>query len=166
MSSLTSNNNKNNHLPEKTIRKDLITEWRLPKPEVGEDGEVIEWFPVVRVGRFIPFGYLQDPDDYDILIPIETELRLLEQAKKHLRQYSYRDVANWLSTHSGRSISHVGLMKRVKLEDKRRRQAAVQRHLADRYKEALQKAEALESQRLGGHRTRSFSNDEDGEDGE
>ena len=103
----------------------------------------------MRIGRTVPFGYEQDPTDLDVLQPIVDELELLERAKKYLRQYSYRDVANWLSEQSGRYISHVGLMKRVKLEQKRKRQASNQRYLAERYKEALQKAERLE-ERIGG----------------
>ena len=122
-------------------------DWKLPVPEETEDG--FNWQPVVRIGRTVPFGYEQDPTDLDVLQPIVDELELLERAKKYLRQYSYRDVANWLSEQSGRYISHVGLMKRVKLEQKRKRQASNQRYLAERYKEALQKAERLE-ERIGG----------------
>ena len=128
-------------------------DWKLPVPEETEDG--FNWQPVVRIGRTVPFGYEQDPTDLDILQPIVDELELLERAKKYLRQYSYRDVANWLSEQSGRYISHVGLMKRVKLEQKRKRQASNQRYLAERYKEALQKAERLE-ERIGG-RTEGLS---------
>ena len=128
-------------------------DWKLPVPEETEDG--FNWQPVVRIGRTVPFGYEQDPTDLDVLQPIVDELELLERAKKYLRQYSYRDVANWLSEQSGRYISHVGLMKRVKLEQKRKRQASNQRYLAERYKEALQKAEKLE-ERIGG-RTESLS---------
>ena len=125
-----------------------ITEsWRLPLPEETEEEYV--WVPVVRVGRMVPWGYKQDPDDPDILLPIPEELELMEQAKKFLKQYSYRDVANWLSEQSGRSISHVGLYKRVKLEYKRKTEAANQRYLAKRYKEALEKAEKIEKQCLG-----------------
>ena len=122
-------------------------DWKLPVPEETEDG--FNWQPVVRIGRTVPFGYEQDPTDLDVLQPIVDELELLERAKKYLKQYSYRDVANWLSEQSGRYISHVGLMKRVKLEQKRKRQASNQRYLAERYKEALQKAERLE-ERIGG----------------
>ena len=74
---------------------------------------------------------------------------MLEKAKKYLKQYSYRDVSNWLSEQSGRYISHVGLMKRVKLEQKRKREASNQRYLAQRYKEALEKAEKIEATRFG-----------------
>ena len=109
-------------------------DWKLPMPEETDEG--FNWQPVVRIGRTVPFGY-------------EKDLELLERAKKYLKQYSYRDVANWLSEQSGRYISHVGLMKRVKLEQKRKRQASNQRYLAERYKEALQKAERLE-ERIGG----------------
>src|SRR6056300_1655299 len=92
--------------------------WTLPPPEETEEEYI--WYPVVRVGRFIPFGYEQDPDDPDILLPIPEELELFEQAKKHLKQYSYRQVAAWLSEQSGRQISHVGLYKRVKVEQRRK----------------------------------------------
>ena len=121
--------------------------WKLPVPEETEDG--FDWKPVVRVGRVIPFGYKQDPEDKDILLPIVEELNLLEKAKKYLRQYSYRDVANWLSEQSGRYISYVGLRHRVKLEEKRKREASNKRYLAERYKEALQKAEKLEAKIAG-----------------
>ena len=121
--------------------------WKLPKPE-KVDNEY-EWVPVVRIGRTIPFGYRQDPEDCDILLPIPEELELFERAKKFLKQYSYREVAAWLSTQSERYISHVGLYKRVKIEQQRKNEASTQRYLAKRYKEALQKAEKLETQRLG-----------------
>jgi hypothetical protein len=124
--------------------------WKLPKPE-KVDGEW-EWVPLVRIGRFIPFGYRQDPDDPDILQPIPEELELFEQAKKHLNQYSYREVAAWLSEVSGRSVSHVGLFKRVKIEQKRKTAASIQRFYAQRYKEAAEKAEKLEANRLGKRR--------------
>ena len=124
--------------------------WKLPNPE-KVNGEW-EWVPLVRVGRFLPFGYRQDPDDSDILLPIPEELELFEQAKKHLSQYSYREVAAWLSEASGRYISHVGLFKRVKIEQKRKAAASIQRFYAERYKEAAEKAEKLEANRLSERR--------------
>ena len=122
-------------------------DWKLPVPEETEDG--FDWQPVVRVGRVIPFGYEQDPEDKDILLPIIEQLDLLEKAKKYLKQYSYRDVANWLSEQSGRYISYVGLRHRVKLEQKRKREASNKRYLAERYKEALEKAEKIEASAFG-----------------
>lgn len=128
--------------------------WTLPAPRPDEK---FEWRKVVRVGRLVPFGYRQDPDDCDILLPIPEELDLLEEGKKYLKQYSYRDVAAWLSEQSGRYISHVGLMKRVQIERKRQREAANQRQLAEKYKKALEKAKKLEEERLGGKETRAYS---------
>ena len=122
-------------------------DWKLPVPEETEDG--FDWQPVVRVGRVIPFGYEQDPKDKDILLPIVEQLNLLEKAKKYLKQYSYRDVANWLSEQSGRYISYVGLRHRVKLEQKRKREASNKRYLAERYKEALEKAKKIEASAFG-----------------
>ena len=121
--------------------------WKLPKPE-EVDGNY-NWKPVVRVGRTIPFGYVQSEEDRDLLIPVPKELELLEKAKKFIRQYSYRKVADWLATESGRDISHVGLMKRIKIEQRRKTEASTQRYLAERYKEALEKAEKLEATRFG-----------------
>jgi len=119
-------------------------------PEETKDGLV--WKPVVRVGRIIPFGYRQDPEDDDIILPIPEELELLEQAKVYLKQYSLRNVADWLSEESQRYISHVGLMKRIKLEQKRKKEASTQRYYAQRYKEAAEKARKLEEERIGNTR--------------
>ncbi len=131
--------------------------WELPAPREDEE---FEWRSVVRVGRQVPFGYSQDPNDVDILRPISNELELLEEAKKYLKQYSYRDVANWISEKSGRYISHVGLMKRVKLERKRKAEASTQRYYAERYKEAAAKAETLERNRIGARGSISTSESE------
>tara|TARA_R100001377_G_scaffold17691_1_gene9013 strand:- start:799 stop:1239 length:441 start_codon:yes stop_codon:yes gene_type:complete len=120
--------------------------WKLPLPEKMSSG--LTWFPVVRVGRVVPFGYEQDPSDQDILLPVTEELEALEIAKNHLRQYSYRDVAIWLSEQTGRSISHVRLMKRVKLERKRKTDAENALYYAQRYKEAEAKAKRLQEKRI------------------
>jgi len=132
----------------------MSKEWKLPLPDIEEDEYI--WLPVVRVGTIVPWGYEQDPDDPDILLPIPEKLELMEQAKKFLKQYSYRDVSAWLSEQSGEYISHAGLYKRVKLEYKRKTEAANQRYFAERYKKALEKAEKLEKQRVGA-RTRKDS---------
>lgn len=121
--------------------------WRLPPPE--DLGDEYEWRPVVRVGRVVPWGYEQDPNDEDILLPIPEELELLEEAKKYLKRYSSREVAAWLSEQSGRRISHTGLLDRVKLEARRKTQIADASYWAGRYREAAAKAERLEKRRLG-----------------
>lgn len=128
--------------------KDLV----LPKPK--KVNGAYEWHPVVRVGRTIPFGYRQDPDDPNVLLPIPEQLEKLELAKEHLKKYSYREVATWLTNNTGRYISHVGLMKRVKLEKRRQAQATIQANLIKRYEAAIRKAQELEAS-LGGSATKT-----------
>ena len=134
----------------------LIEITELPGPDKNSE---VKWHPLVRVGRVVPFGYKQDPNDPDIILPIEHELELLQEAKKHLKKYASRDVAAWLSTKSGRSISHVGLLKRVKIEKNRKRSVTIYRQLAERYEKALKKVEALEKARIGGSGTYTCSDD-------
>jgi len=131
-------------------------DWQIPLK--GEKGE---WYPVVRVGRHVPFGYKQDEEDEMLLIPIPEELELLEKAKLFLQDYSVRQVAKWLSDQSGRNISHVGLYKRVRMEEKRRRASSNYRQYAKKYKEASRKSQKIEEKRIGGRNTRSLDTDED-----
>ena len=121
--------------------------WKLPQPtDLQEDNE---WIPIPRVARTIPFGYELDPNDDGILLPIDHELDMLMQAKKYLKQYSYREVANWLTRNTGRDISHVGLKKRLDNERRRKNKAGSLRRWADYAKKAIAKAEELEAKRLG-----------------
>lgn len=104
-----------------------------------------EWLPLPRISRTVPFGYVEDEDDPDLLQPVVLELEALEIAKVHLKQFSYRDVARWLSKTTGRQISHMGLKKRVDNERRRRRKAAVLKDWANRADSARAKAnKALE----------------------
>jgi|TARA_R110002153_G_scaffold15747_2_gene55993 hypothetical protein len=122
-------------------------QWKLPQPtDIKEDNE---WVPIPRISRTVPFGYELDPNDSFILLPIELELDMLEKAKKYLKQYSYREVANWLTTNTGRQISHVGLMKRLDNERRRKNKAGSLRKWADYAKKAIAKAEEIERNRLG-----------------
>ena len=86
-------------------------------------------------------------------MPIPKELRALEKAKKYLQQYSYREVANWLTKQTERSISHVGLKKRIESEQSNKRRIATLREWAKRYKTAISKAEEIERTRLGATRS-------------
>ena len=131
----------------------------LPKP----DFKVKRWERIPRLTHQIPFGYEIDPDDDDWLVPIAKELELLELAKKHLKQYSYREVSAWLSTQSGRRISHSGLRKRIDVERKRKSLAAIKRKLTERYEKALKQYEILEKERLG-YYTYEEDDDEDSRD--
>jgi hypothetical protein len=129
----------------KAKERESLGYWMLPKP----DFKVKRWERIPRLTHQIPFGYEIDPEDDDWLKPISKELELLELAKKHLKQYSYREVAAWLSTQSGRRISHSGLRKRIDVERKRKSLAAIKRKLTERYEKALKQYEILEKERLG-----------------
>lgn len=120
--------------------------YEIPGPDL--EGPV-KWVPIVRVGTTIPFGYQENPDDKQILLPVEKELELFEQAKVHLKKFSLRKVSAWLSEQSGRYISHVGLQKRVKIERKRRKQADANRVLIERLEKALEKARKIQAERDG-----------------
>ena len=121
--------------------------WKLPQPtDIKEQNE---WVQIPRIARTVPFGYKQNEEDPDILDPIPTELDLLEKARAYTNQYSYREVANWLSTNSGRYISHVGLRKRLQHERKRKNQAKSIRQWAEYAEKAIAKAQKIEAQRTG-----------------
>jgi len=124
-----------------------LKQWKLPQPtDIKEDNE---WVPIPRISRTIPFGYDLDPDDPDVLLPNEYQLDMLEKANAYLKQYSYREVANWLTRNTGREISHVGLKKRLDNERRRKNKAGSLRRWADYAKKAIAKAEELEAKRLG-----------------
>ena len=124
-----------------------IGKWKLPQPtDIKEENE---WVQIPRIARTVPFGYKLNDEDPDILDPIPTELDLLEKSRSYVNQYSYREVANWLSTNSGRYISHVGLRKRLENERRRKNQAASVRKWAEYAEKAIAKAKALEEERTG-----------------
>ena len=123
--------------------------WTLPKPEM----DVKEWSRIPRVARTIPFGYEEDPEDSDFLLPIKEELDALEMAKKHLKQYSYREVATWLSKQTGRSISYEGLKKRIQIEQKRKKSSTIKKELTRRLEKTIKEIEKIETQRVGSYTT-------------
>ena len=108
-----------------------------------------EWLQIPRIARTIPFGYKQNEEDPEILDPIELELEALELARKHIKQYSYREVANWLTTKTGRQISHVGLRKRLANEQQRKNKVKTLKIWADYVTKTIEKAKAIETQRTG-----------------
>ena len=124
-----------------------IGKWKLPQPtDIKENNE---WTQIPRIARTIPFGYKQNESDPDILDPIKKELDLLDEARTHVIQYSYREVANWLSSNTGRYISHVGLRKRLENERQRKNKAKGIRQWADYAEKAIAKAQEIETQRTG-----------------
>mgnify|MGYP003645194643 FL=1 len=119
--------------------------WMLPKPN-----NIKSWERVPRLTkRSVPFGYEIDPEDDTWLNPIPKELELLGLAKKHLKQYSYREVSAWLTTQSGRRITHDGLKKRIDVERRRKSLAAIKRKLASWLEETIAQYETLEKERIG-----------------
>ena len=129
------------------MKTESIGYWDLPQPDIK--GYTNQWLPIPKMARTIPFGYVEDPDDSNILRPIKSELDALEKAKKYLGQYSNREISNWLSKQTGRYISHVGLRKRVQDERRRKKTASIKRQYAKRYEEVIKAAEKIETERVG-----------------
>ena len=125
----------------------------LPQPE-----ESTEYVKIPRLARTIPFGYKVDEEDDGWLAPIPLELDGLAKAKKYLKQYSSRQVAAWLTTATGRDISHVGLLKRLKNEQSNKRKSSTYRKLAEGYEKALKKAQEYE-ERIGTKQDSFFDSD-------
>ena len=124
-----------------------IGRWKLPQPlDIQEDNE---WLPVPKIARVIPFGYELDKDNENLLQPISFELDCLDAAKDHIKQYSYRQVANWLTSKTGRTISHVGLMKRIKNGKQNQNKVRTLRRIAEVAQDAIQTAQGIEEKRIG-----------------
>ena len=124
-----------------------LGKWKLPQPtDLKEENN---WIAIPRIARTIPFGYEQDEDDPDILNPIQKELDKLELARDYIKQYSFREVANWLSTQTGRYISHIGLRKRLQHEQHRKNKARSLRKWAEYAEKAISKAKEIEQSRTG-----------------
>lgn len=108
-----------------------------------------KWRPIPRIARVIPFGYKVEEDNPNLLIPVPIELEALEQAKKFEKRYSYRDLAEWITAVTGRSISGMGLHKRLEIERKRKTAARTIRGWTKRVEEAKARVETFEKERLG-----------------
>ena len=121
--------------------------FKMPDPVGLKDDN--EWLMIPRISKTIPFGYKTHEDDEDILVPIIEELEALELAKEYLKEYSYREVAGWLSDRTGREISYIGLRKRNQKEKQRKSKAATYKTWLKNYKKALEKLEEIESKRIG-----------------
>ena len=130
-------------------------EWKLPQPtDIKEDEE---WISIPRIARTVPFGYRLDENDSDILRPITEQLDALEQARRYIKQYSYREVANWISTRTERYISHVGLRKRLQYEQQRKNTVRSLRKWAEYAEKAIFKAKEIEEGRTGARKVLSIS---------
>ena len=94
-------------------------------------------------------GYEKNEEDPDILNPIPFELEAIEMARKYVKQYSFRQVANWVTQKTGREISHVGLRKRLMHEQQRKNKARTLRKWSEYAQKAIEKAKAIEEERTG-----------------
>jgi hypothetical protein len=72
----------------------------------------MEPLKIRRKSKTIPFGFKLSSDPA-YLEPIQVELDALNEAKKYIKNCSYREVAQWLTKKTGRYISHVGLRERL-----------------------------------------------------
>jgi hypothetical protein len=126
-----------------------LGKWKLPQLTDLKDETQTEWIQIPRIARIIPFGYRTNKDDMDLLDPIPYELEALELARKYVNQYSYRQVANWLTKKTGRDISHVGLRKRLMHEQQRKNQARTLRKWSEYAEKAIQKAKSIQEERTG-----------------
>ena len=126
-----------------------LGKWKLPQPTDLKDEDQKEWIQIPRIARTVPFGYKVNEDDKELLDPIPYELEALELARKYIKQYSLRQVANWLTTKTGRQISHIGLRKRLLHERQRKNKARTLKRWSEYAEKAIQKAKAIEESRVG-----------------
>ena len=65
--------------------------------------------------RVIPYGYEVSEEDPDFLIHNEEHMELIKKAKKFIENNcSYRETAEWLSHHTGRKLTGMGLREVLK----------------------------------------------------
>ena len=68
-----------------------------------------------RVSRIIPFGYEVSEENDKLLIEVPEEMELINKAKKFIENNcSYRETAEWVSHHSGKKITGMGLREVLK----------------------------------------------------
>ena len=126
-----------------------LGKWKLPQPTDLKDEDETEWIQIPRIARTVPFGYKVNEEDKELLDPIPYELEAIELARKYIKQYSLRQVANWLTTKTGRQISHIGLRKRLLHERQRKNKARTLKRWSEYAEKAIQKAKAIEEGRIG-----------------
>ena len=118
--------------------------WILPQPKEAYDEYEFLPIPNLKNSKVAPFGYKINDEDTSIFDPIPEELQALEKAKQYMKQYSSRKVAAWLTSVTGRAITHVGLLKRIRHEGTNKRKAQIFRQWARRLEKALEFAKKYE----------------------
>jgi len=127
-----------------------MTMW-IPEPILDQKDEEKGYLPILKTGSVIPFGYKEDPDNPEVLLPVVIELDYLAQAKKYRKQghYTYEELAAWLTTRTGRQISKMGLRHRLRQSAKKRRAFIQYERYIRAAKEAAEKAKKIEERFLG-----------------
>ena len=68
-----------------------------------------------RKGRVVPLGYKVSEEDDRVLIQIPEHMDLIEKAKSFIENNcTYKETAEWLSHHTGRKITGMGLREVLK----------------------------------------------------
>jgi hypothetical protein len=128
----------------KFARRTSAGKFILPQPKIAvETGEYVPIPILSRYGK-VPFGYELKEGDKFLLYPIANELQALEKAKGYLKRYSSRHVAAWLTKVTGKSISHTGLLQRVRDEYNKKAKASALRGWAARIEKAIELATKYE----------------------
>jgi len=108
-----------------------------------------KWGVIPKLSPKVAFGYVEDPEDPSLLLPVVFELEALERAKHYLEQgHSLRKVSGWLSEKTGRKITHEGLKQRVLHDKLDERRAITLKRWAESLAAAVKKAKAYD-QRFG-----------------
>jgi len=68
-----------------------------------------------RASRVIPLGYKVSEEDENVLVQIPEHMELIQKAKSFIdNNCTYRETAEWLSHHTGRKITGMGLREVLK----------------------------------------------------
>lgn len=120
--------------------------WILPQPKAATKDEFVQ-IPRLSLRNHVPFGYKVNEEDPYLLDPIPLELEALDKAKDYIKRYSSRHVAAWLFKVTGRSITHLGLLKRLRSEQKNKNISSSFWSWAIRYKKAIESAEKYQNRK-------------------
>lgn len=99
--------------------------------------------PILKVSNLNrpPWGYDQHPEDDNLWAPNEEQLKYLTAGKKLLKEYSYEEVAKWLSKVTGRTITRKGLQHRLKMEASNHKKEVYYKRLIKQLEDAKKKYE-------------------------
>jgi hypothetical protein len=124
------------------VIKEGIGRWRpLQTVHLKRSGK---WARIPKLSSTVPWGYDVDPEHPDVLVPNEHCLDILEEGRKHLKNYTYKQVANWVTTRSGRHCPPSVLQSRVESAKRRNNYIAVLQRWARQAEEALETARRIE----------------------